>query len=228
MFFDESTTSEQRNRITRLSDDSQVFIPVYLSEIFDVTHVRAELTSRWPGVDYFLTTRVDNDDALARNFMETVRTSAQDALTQVPVLLNPTYGVQFDGHLLYRRPWPWNAFISLLETGADPLTIFVAQHYSLEKYGKYQEIGSGEPLWLQYIHGGNLANRINGLPLRSVDRVRKQFALDLAASPAGGRDVIAALGRIGYRTVRNPSKLRGPAQVVSSKVRRAVKRARQA
>lgn len=226
VFFDESTTPAQRERITGLSDDGRVFTPVYLSEVFDVSHVRAELKRRWPDAEHFLTTRVDNDDALARTFMATIRKAAEDERDQVPVFLNPTYGVQFDGRLLYRRPWPWNAFISLLETGAEPLSIFVAQHYSLSPYGRCLEIGGGEPLWLQYIHGGNLANRVNGLPMRNVDRVREQFTLDLAASPAGPQDVLAAVGRIGYRVVRNPGKLRGPARVLASKARRVARKVR--
>ena len=218
VFFDESTTPGQRDRIARLSDHEQVFTPVFISEVFDVAHVRDELLRRWPSTDYFLSTRVDNDDALARDFMATVRRSAESLVDEAPVLLNPTYGVQFDGRLLYTRPWPWNAFISLLESGHQPLSVFVDQHYSLGKYAKCLEIGSGDAMWLQNIHGGNLANRVNGLPLRSIDQVMARFALDLDATPAEWHDVFAAVGRIGYRAMRNPSKLRGPARVLASKV----------
>lgn len=222
VFFDDSTTPLQRGRIDRLSQDGKVFTPVYLSEIFDVAHVREQLRLRWPTADTLLTTRVDNDDALARDFMATIRRSAESVTGVTPVFLNPTYGVQFDGRLLYHRPWPWNAFMSLLEPGVEPLSIFVDQHYSLSKYGRCIEVGSGEPMWLQYVHGGNLANRVNGVPLRHVDKVVDRFALDLPASPAGWRDVVASAGRIGYRAVRNPSKLRGPARVLVHRVRRSV------
>ena len=224
VFFDESTNPSQRERIDILSQHEQVFVPVFIAEVFDVAHVREQLRLRWPDVDSILTTRVDNDDALARDFMATIRQSAEELSDQAPVFLNPTYGVQFDGRLLYRRPWPWNAFISLLEPGDDPRSIFVDQHYSLGKHGRCLEIGAGEPLWLQYIHGGNLANRVNGLPLRRVDKVVERFSLDLDAKPAGWRDIGASVGRIGYRAVRNPSKLRGPARVVESKIKRLVHR----
>lgn len=226
VFFDESTTPRQRDRIALLSDHEQAFTPVYVSGVFDVTHVREQLRCRWPAAESILTTRVDNDDALARDFMVTVRRAAESVVDQAPVFLNPTYGVQFDGRLLYSRPWPWNAFMSLLELGHEPMSIFVDQHYSLGKYGTCLEIGSGEPLWLQYIHGGNLANRVNGLPLRRVDKVVKRFALELEASPAGWRDVLASAGRIAVRALRNPSKMRGPARVIVSRIRRLANRLR--
>jgi hypothetical protein len=96
--------------------------------------------------------------------------------------------------------------------------VFVDQHYSLGKYADCLEIGSGSPLWLQYIHGGNLANRVNGLPLRRVEQVRQRFTVDIEPVPATWRDQLAAAGRVTYRTVRHPSKLRGPARVILSKV----------
>jgi hypothetical protein len=226
VFFDDSTTPEQRARVSRLSDGERVFTPVYISEVFDVAHVQAELARRWSDVDYLLTSRVDNDDSLARDFMATVRSHAEGLVAQAPVFLNPTYGVQFDGRLLYTRPWPWNAFISLLEPGREPMSVFIDQHYSLGQYAKCLEIGSGEALWLQNIHGGNLANRVNGVPLRSIDAVTERFSLELEATPAGVRDLASAFGRIGYRAVRHPSKLRGPARVIGSRITRLFKRLR--
>jgi hypothetical protein len=228
VFFDDSTSAAQRERVSRLSDQERVFTPVYLSEVFDVAHVRAELARRWPEVDYFLTSRVDNDDALACDFMATVREQAEGLVPQAPVFLNPTYGVQFDGRLLYTRPWPWNAFISLLEPAREPLSVFVDQHYSLGQYAKCLEIGTGDALWLQSIHGGNLANNVNGVPLKSIDRVVERFSLELDASPARQRDLLAAVGRIGYRALRHPSKLRGPARVIGSRIARSARRRRRA
>ncbi len=225
VFFDDSTTPEQRERISRLADEQRVFTPIYISEVFDVAHVCAELTRRWPDVEHLLTSRVDNDDALARDFMATVRWHAEGLIGQAPVLLNPTYGVQFDGRLLYARPWPWNSFISLLEPGRKPMSVFVDQHYSLGKHAGCVEIGSGEALWLQNVHGGNLANRVNGVPLRRIEAVTERFALELPATPAALRDVVAAVGRIGSRAVRHPGKLRGPARVVASRIVRLVRRA---
>jgi hypothetical protein len=226
VFFDESTTPEQRARVSRLSDHERVFTPVYISEVFDVAHIRAELARRWADVDHLLTSRVDNDDALARDFMATVRKHAEGLVGQAPVFLNPTYGVQFDGRLLYTRPWPWNAFISLLEPGREPMSVFIDQHYSLGQYAKCVEIGSGDALWLQNIHGGNLANRVNGVPLRRIDDVMERFSLELHATPAGLGDMAAATGRIGYRALRHPSKLRGPARVIGSRVARLARRRR--
>src|SRR4051794_33446108 len=50
VFFDDSTTAEQRERVSRLSDQERVFTPIYISEVFDVAHIRAELARRWPEV----------------------------------------------------------------------------------------------------------------------------------------------------------------------------------
>lgn len=224
VFFDESTTPGQRERVSRLSDHERLFTPVYISEVFDVAHVRAELARRWPDVDFLLTSRVDNDDALACDFVATVREYAEGLVAQAPVFLNPTYGVQFDGRLLYTRPWPWNAFISLLEPGHAPMSVFVDQHYSLGQYARCHEIGSGDALWLQNIHGGNLANNVNGVPLRRIDDVTDRFSLDLDATPASYRDLAAAVGRIGYRALRHPGKLRGPARVIGSRIARLARR----
>jgi hypothetical protein len=225
VFFDEFTNARHRERVRELSSEGRTFIPVYISDIFSVEHVRKELVNRWPHEQTFITTRVDNDDALAREFMATIR-SVAEPLCAIPgparIFLNPTYGIQFDGQLLYVRPWPWNAFMSLVETGNDrPLTVFVDQHYSLAQYGECREVGSGDPLWLQYIHGGNLANRVNGIPLRHVESAAAHFPFHINAVPAAWGDTIQAVGRVAYRTVRNPSKLRGPLRVLSTRMRGA-------
>ena len=108
-----------------------------------------------------LTTRLDNDDALASTFIN--RLHANTSFGEVRAY-NFTHGLQLTakGVLLTRHLS--NPFSSLSETGGTQIhTILASDHDHISHSWNLKQIG-GAPAWLQVIHGNNLANVPRGFP----------------------------------------------------------------
>ena len=111
--------------------------------------------------DYILTTRLDNDDILEPDFVETVQAQFCEREGVIDV-----EGRQFDTatgkYYTVDRRYPNSPFITLVEKGANPKTVFHKTHTDLHKDYKWSAYVKGKPLYTQVIHGNNLANKITG------------------------------------------------------------------
>lgn len=111
--------------------------------------------------EYTLTTRLDNDDILEPDFVETVQAQfcGREGVIDVE-------GRQFDTaagkYYTVDRRYPNSPFITLVEKGANPKTVFHKTHTDLHKDYKWSAYVKGKPLYTQVIHGNNLANKITG------------------------------------------------------------------
>ncbi|MGY1831482.1 glycosyltransferase [Geodermatophilus sp. SYSU D01180] len=105
-----------------------------------------------------LTTNLDNDDGLARDFVARLH----DA--EVPAGRAALYvgdGLIVRGERLYRRVDRYNAFCSVRETWDDPVTCWADWHTGLADHMPAVVL-RGAPGWLQVVHGGNVSNRVRG------------------------------------------------------------------
>ena len=86
-----------------------------------------------------------------------------------------------------------NPFISRVEADVRALqTVFVDQHQLLSGYGRITQVRT-EPMWIQVIHGGNIANVVRGIradPSESAHGLRR---ICLISSQSG--DVACALSK---------------------------------
>lgn len=105
-----------------------------------------------------ITTNLDNDDGLARDFVErlqAVKTEHDRAAVYVE------NGLIASASGLYLRRDRHNAFCSVRETWASPSTCWSDWHNLLGKSMPVIEVG-GAPGWLQVVHGTNVSNRARG------------------------------------------------------------------
>lgn len=136
------------------------------------------VANRCSGKPYLITTRVDNDDAISRDFVEMVQNlfGAQEKL-----FINFTQGSQHSQGRFYWRLDPSNAFISLIERHTPertaPLTVFVDWHTRLGGHGDIARVKT-HTAWIQNVHGGNIANVVRGLPVRP-EKVLRHFSLSV-------------------------------------------------
>lgn len=112
-----------------------------------------------PDSRLLLTTRLDNDDAIARNFVDRLQraTSFQSA----GAALNFPDGFSWRDGWVYAARDDSNPFASALETVNDFQTIWARPHALLAEAFRVVQLGGG-PAWLQVIHGDNVTNRIKG------------------------------------------------------------------
>lgn len=108
--------------------------------------------------DVLLTTNLDNDDAVAHDFVERLQAQVGDGGRCAIYLSN---GLIRSGMNLYRRHDPHNAFASVSENWSGAVTCWSDWHDRLGGSMDVRPVG-GEPGWLQVVHNGNVSNRIKG------------------------------------------------------------------
>lgn len=159
--------------------------------------VAAESVSSFIGP--LITTRVDNDDAIAIDYLEAVQREAP-----VEGYVNFMHGLQLSGERLYRRSDPSNAFISRAEAQAYG-TVFAQPHRSIIEGHSVRQV-KGAPMWLQVVHDRNWANAAIGI--RTSGEHLRRFAVDAHVSDRGIRvDRILSAMRVAGRVICRPHRL---------------------
>lgn len=159
-----------------------------------------------PAADRVLTTRIDNDDVIAEDYLAAVRAEAGD---DYEGFINFTKGLQLADRKLYWRSDPSNPFISLAEPVGELRTVFVDWHVHLDKHGPVRQV-STRPMWIQVVHGSNIANRASGIRVDPA-KVTSTFATDLdlrEVSAVGLRvDQAGSVLTLIWRVLRRPKQL---------------------
>lgn len=141
---------------------SGLFVPVYRAEVSHeqlLSDLRDAVPER---AGRLLTTNLDNDDALATDFVDRVqKLSVQEPRTAIFLVT----GLIKSGADLYLRVDRDNAFCSVAEPWGNPATCWADWHVLLRRRMPVVE-QRGAPAWLQVVHGENVSNRVRG---RRVD-----------------------------------------------------------
>ncbi|MHC0055479.1 glycosyltransferase [Actibacterium sp. D379-3] len=174
IYFDKDTPQPFKDRITRLQREMP--FRAYYTGLFPAEGWPRSLTEELgPLPDHVLTSRLDNDDALAVDYMARTRAAAQAHLAAAPALpLTRRAGIVITNGFIrsdsrcYRISHPCNAFTSWLESTADPSALKsamgIAHMDAATQGGLVQVPGPGG--WLQVVHGGNVSNKVRGLRMR--------------------------------------------------------------
>lgn len=156
-----------------------------------------------------VTTRLDNDDAIARSYVARIQAKAE-ALPP-GTFLNFPHGLQYANRRLSHTVDFSNAFISFVERheGGRPSTVYIDSHDQLRQHGCISQV-IGRPAWLQVIHQRNLANRAKGFPA-GPRHAGRDFALDLDLELMSGRTLrnqqIRAAARLARTAARDSRRL---------------------
>lgn len=123
-----------------------------------------EVLGRRPG-GHLLTTNLDNDDGLSRDFVARVQRAPQRAPREA---IYVTRGLIRSPQGLYLRTDRHNAFCSVRESWDEPVTCWAEWHNRLAMIMPTVEV-RGRPGWLQVVHGTNVSNRVRGRLISSND-----------------------------------------------------------
>jgi hypothetical protein len=157
VYLDPESPTWLKDRIARLSADG-IFTARFRTSVS-----RKELVSdlrSMSGADRgeLLTTNLDNDDALANDFVERLQRAAPPHGAAAIYLVD---GLIKSGSRVFRRTDRRNAFCSVRETWEAPVTCWADWHNLLGERMAVLEL-DGEPAWLQVIHDFNVSNRVRG------------------------------------------------------------------
>lgn len=183
VFFDSQTPQAFKDKVKEYSK-WQNFIPVYVDGEFtnqiNQSTLMNHLTS---GVEYLITTRLDNDDAVCKDFVQIVQNNFHE---QDSEFINLAYGYVWKDGKLYSFKYLNNPFMSLIEKinklkAEEFKTILCKEHTQLSSIGQIQQIKT-QPAWLQVVHEKNVSNRIRGIR-QPIKKLGDRFAISVEDVP---------------------------------------------
>lgn len=163
VFFDIHTDSQYVELLEKLSNEYKNFVPIYIDGMkYYLPSIKLEIKSR-SVKDYIITSRLDNDDCIHENYVDTVQKQFN---FQSYIAVNFLNGITLkinDGFKCGYRIHANNPFISLIEKNNDFIdTVCSKQHGEWGKIKLVIQVFNEDPLWLSVIHGNNILNRYIG------------------------------------------------------------------
>jgi hypothetical protein len=179
VFFDQLTPDNYKNRIESYSKYSN-FVPIYVDE-YNSTTLRAGIADNLTdNPEYLITTNLDNDDAISRDFVKLVQEEFNE---QKFAVISFPYGYVWKepSGKIYLREYLSNPFISLIESVENFKTVYHIPHQ--EYVSKYAKLGwikpiKSQPTWMQVIHGSNVRNRVEGIR-KPRKNIRYNFSINI-------------------------------------------------
>ena len=190
IFFDKDTPEPFRSRAASVAQGNvqPVFVGHLTGELIRQT-IREAIPA---GESHVITSRLDNDDGLAVDYIRRVRAAFEPKAHKE--YLNVTEGFILGDGKLYRQRDPHNAFVSLVEpVGGEIEGVWAFPHTEIGQHAPVRQIGGG-PGWLQVVHGSNVSNRVRGTRVPPSE-VSGKFVLD--------RKALVTTGGAGYWWERN-------------------------
>lgn len=178
VFFHSKTPEEFKHKINEYAKWEN-FIPVYLDDRYTIEKNKlAILENLSSQPKYLITSRLDSDDAISRNYIEIIQ---NDFAEQEFEFLNFSYGYVLNGNKLYIFKYLQNPFVSLVERVNTLSTngfksVLCADHTELYSHGKVKQIKT-ETGWMQIIHGKNNNNRVRGIR-QSITKLDNHFVIN--------------------------------------------------
>ena len=160
IYFDIDTPDVFKDRVKALQ--AIVDFKAYYTPLFDGSGWNRSINETFPRTsDCLLTTRLDNDDVLARDFIETKQTYVRENFLPGSCY-NPLNGFVMKDGALFRIQHESNPFFSILSQWDETLQVAPAVlHMALRTMAAVHQI-KAPPLWLQVVHGQNVSNKIRG------------------------------------------------------------------
>lgn len=173
VLFDEQTPPQYKAIINAYAKYEN-FVPVYCGAYDTVLPTAAaRMQEIAPQAEWFLSTRVDNDDCLAMGYTQVV----QGLASQVPpeqlhpsdtLYINFPRGLQWHKGDYYDFEDATNAFVSFIERRHAPRTVYWVEHCDIHKVAPVIQATTG-PLWLQNVHDLNVYNYVRGEKIDQAD-----------------------------------------------------------
>lgn len=195
VFFDGQREKWFEDQISEMAEG--VFEPVWIDTTF-FRAVASEVGKR-ASAPYVITTRFDSDDAIARNYIQSIQ---QEFDEQEMLFVNFQRGLQFErSGELYTFLHPSNAFVSLIEKRSPnkPIsTAFVTAHGAINSFADVREV-KAPPMWLCVVHGSNLLNAISSASIRTDPaELARYFDVHVPLAPLEKRELMREQIRTGY------------------------------
>lgn len=184
VLFDDRCPDDFRADVESLA--AGAFTPIWSHEPWSPSIFARAIESRRSGAGsaggavapWLLTTRLDSDDGIARDFMAAVQ---REFTPTDGLFVDFPRGIQIDRsgntYLYDQLSSPFLTLVERRHDGRPPQTVYAARHARASAWGPVREV-SAPPMWVQVIHGSNLLNMTVGARV-SPQVVNERFDLAL-------------------------------------------------
>lgn len=182
IYFDVNTPKETLNLFKFRDSENIINVRLADSWINIDQVILKDLASKFPlNFDYFVSSRLDNDDALRYDFIEKAHDLVNDYGYSEKTILDFQNGYIYDQkrNQIFEKKIESNPFILLVEPKSQKYsTVFAFQHKEM-KYHFNSVVSTDERMWSHIIHDSNLVNKVSG---RSVyinsNQIRNSFGFE--------------------------------------------------
>ena len=160
LFFDVDTPQYYKERIELLNKDYPNFEPVFIDGIEKLTDAFEENILKFTDDSnkFVITTRIDNDDIIHKDFIATIQSLyVPKHLTVIDIQKGYQVSIDIDTPEVRNYIHPFNAFISVVEAIESIKTIYSREHYGW-KVEKNVVPYKKKYLWVELSHSENYVN----------------------------------------------------------------------
>lgn len=190
IYFDVTTPEAYRKEVDRIIGNNKnvrIFyiegMPAFYPEI--QKHIAAEAA----GSPYLITSMLDNDDCISRNYIDEVQKQF-DKQDYMVIDLIKGYSLQIKPVIMLgKKEHIYNPFISLIEKNDNPMTVWSKGHNHWKKETRIKHM-TGKRLWLSIIHEKNKVNEFDGYGNINWDDVKKEFIVSDAIDATIRREML--------------------------------------
>lgn len=191
VLFSDQTPQKYVNRLQELGNGRKWFCPLYLTddEAYNYDAYLYDILKRYK-CDQYITTRLDNDDAVSIDLIEKIQTYCNDNDIK-DTLISFKYGYQYTqkNNTLSRFYYVQNHFTTLVCSKADK-TVISFPHNKIPDYIKKDIIGErNNPIWIEVIRETNFVNQ-SFFNIKNVIISKKALDRYACNIPWNGRAII--------------------------------------
>ncbi|MDI1255116.1 MAG: glycosyltransferase [Flavobacterium sp.] len=173
LFFDTTTTEKFKLRIENLIQSYAHIELYYVDGMPSFLPETLSILEKQKQHPYLITTRIDNDDTLHRNFIDEVQQQFDRQDFRLIDIISG-YSLKIKPWMLGKKEHLFNPFVSLIEKHEQPKTVWSAAHTIWKKETRITRI-SDKRLWLSIIHQKNKINEFDGYDDVKWDDIKADF-----------------------------------------------------
>ena len=192
VFFDTDTPEKFRDRIQQISKNHKNFQTLYINGIVELADsFKTYIISQLEHDDQFiLTTRLDNDDIIHRDFIQTIQNlSKKNGESLIDLRKGYQVNIVKKNAEIRKYNYAFNPFISVLENRNHFETIISRMHSEWENH-EHIAIYNQKALWIELVHQKNKVNAVKRKLFMTRNIKLEDFSLEQKINLPGLRMLI--------------------------------------
>lgn len=196
VLFNSETPGSFKERIMTYSAEVHQFMPIYVAPYTDATEIIQRYIQADNSKDYVITTRIDNDDMIHRDYLKRVQELFR---VEENLFISFRYGIQYSekNNTICKYNFIRNHYTSRIEKQDNLKTILNYNHTQIHLFDKLLTCND-EYMWVEIVHSGNLINNEMMFKMVNLSNTDLLYGVTLPHSRVNKLSFAYFLGAINY------------------------------